>query len=139
MDSVAQQPKSEQQTASSHEAAVSEVILAWSRVFQGLQAQLRTNVSVVASDLHLSLKAIVVTLFCILALVSIVLVVWVTLLAGMAYGLTTFGVHWLWSLTLVVIFNIAALIVIKGMLTTAFHAIKMKTTAALLFNSGQQQ
>lgn len=139
MTTTAQKPSNEQEAVSTDEAAISEVLLAWSRVFQGFKAHLRTNATVVTSDLRLSIKAVVVVLFSIIALVSLGIVIWVTLLTGMAYGLTSYGFHWLWSLLLILVLNTIALVVIKGIFVSAFNSIKMKATAALLFNSEQNK
>jgi hypothetical protein len=139
MITAEQKTTNEQASASIADASVTDVLSAWDKVFQGVKARMRTNATLVASDFRLSIKAVVVTLISILVLVSLVMVLWVSLLAGMTYGLTSYGVHWLWSLVLVIALNIAALVMTKTILTFALSSVKMKASADLLFNSDSDQ
>jgi hypothetical protein len=135
MTSADPQKNEEQASASSGDANVSDVITAWNRVFQGFKAQVRTNATLFASDFRLSIKAVVVTLISILILVGLVLVVWVTLLAGLTYGLTSYGFHWLWSFLLVLVLNVIALKITKQILNSAIDSINMTASAELLLKT----
>jgi hypothetical protein len=125
----------EQALASKADATITDVLSVWDKVFQAVKARMRTNATLVASDFRLSIKAVVVTLISILVLVGLGMVIWISLLVGMTYGLTSYGVHWLWSLVLVLMLNIAALVIAKAFLTSALSSVKMKASADLLFNS----
>ncbi|WP_339721115.1 hypothetical protein [uncultured Paraglaciecola sp.] len=135
MTSTTQQTPHERGASKANEATVSDVLLAWDKVFQGLKAYLRTNATVVAADFQLSIKAILVTLICLLVLIALGIVVWVSLMVGMTYGLTSFGYHWLWSLLLVLVINLGAWLFTKRILSSAISSIKMTATADLLFTS----
>lgn len=135
MTTAQQKTTEEQGAASTREAAVSDVLIAWDRVFKGGKAQVRTNAALVASDLRLSLKAVVVTLISIVMLVGLGIVVWVSLLVGLTYGLTFYGLHWLWSFLLVLVLNVVALVVTKRILSSAIDSIKMTATVESLFNT----
>jgi len=125
----------EQAIVSPDDVAFSEVLSAWDKVFQGLKATLRSHSAVVTSDFRLSVKAIIVALICMMTLVCIGLVVWVTLLIGLTYGLTMLGVNWLWCLLIVLAVNFIALVVVRRIFTSALKSIGMKTSAELIFNT----
>lgn len=139
MTTTEQKIANEHGAVPSDDAAISDVLSAWDRVFKSLQVRLRTNATLVASDFRLSIKAVVVVFICIFTLVGLGLVVWVTLLAGLTYGLTAIGFHWLWSFLLVLVLNISALIITKKILTSALNSVEMKTSAKLLFNADYDQ
>ncbi|MEP1445002.1 MAG: hypothetical protein ABJK37_02650 [Paraglaciecola sp.] len=135
MTTTQQNIANEQASASNADASVSDVISAWDKVFQGVKARMRTNASVVAADFRLSIKALVVTLICILLLVAFGVVIWVSLLAGIAYALMAFGLHWSWSLLFVLATNLVAWLVTQRMLRNALNSVKMTASADLLFDS----
>jgi hypothetical protein len=135
MTATEQKIPDEQASASKADATITDVISAWDKAFQGVKARMRTNATVVAADFRLSIKAVVVTLSCILVLVSLGIVIWVSLLAGMTYGLITLGFHWLWGLLLVLLLNVVAGHVTKRILRSALNSVKMSESADLLFNS----
>lgn len=135
MTTTKQNISNEQASASKADATITDVLSAWDKVFQGVKSRMRTNATLVASDFRLSIKAVVVTLISIFVLVGLGMVIWISLLVGMTYGLTSNGVHWLWSLVLVLMLNIAALVIAKAFLSSALSSVKMKASADLLFNS----
>lgn len=135
MTTTQQNIANEQASASNADASISDVISAWDKVFQAVKARMRTNASVVAAEFRLSIKAVVVTLICILVLVALGVVIWVSLLAGMAYGLMAFGFHWLWSLLLVLAINLVAWRVTQRILRNALNSVNMSASADLLFDS----
>lgn len=135
MTTTEQNIANEQVSASNADASISDVISAWDKVFQGVKARMRTNASVVAADIRLSIKAVVVTLTCILVLVALGVVIWVSFLAGMAYGLMAFGFHWFWSLLLVLVINLVAWHVTQRILRNALKSVNMSASADLLFDS----
>ncbi|MBU3004550.1 hypothetical protein [Paraglaciecola arctica] len=135
MTTTEQNIANEQASASNADASISDVISAWDKVFQGVKARMRTNASVVAADIRLSIKAVVVTLTCILVLVALAVVIWVSLLAGMSYGLMAFGFHWFWSLLLVLVINLVAWHVTQRILRNALKSVNMSASADLLFDS----
>lgn len=135
MTTAKQKTIEEQGAASATDASVADVLTAWDGVFQGVKAQVRSHATLVASDLHLSIKAIVVTLISIFILVGLGLVLWVTLLMGLTYGLTSLGCHWLWSVLLVVALNVSALLMTRGILRSAMASVKMTASAESLFKT----
>jgi hypothetical protein len=121
--------------ASTDEASIPDVLLAWDNVFKGLKVKFKSHTKVVLSDFHLSVKAIIVMLISMMALVCIGIIVWVTLLVGLVYGLMTLGISWVWCMITVLGLNCIALMVVKRIYNSAITSIGMKTSADLIFSS----
>ena len=136
MDTSAQSNTREEELNSPNDdISLSEVLSAWDNLFRGFKARFRSQTSVILTDLRLSFKAIVVTLFCIMALVCLGGIIWVTLLIGLTYGLMSLGLSWVWCILIVLGLNFTALIICKKIFVSAIQSIGMKTSADLIFNS----
>lgn len=140
MDTTAQSNTREEELNSPNDdISLSEVISAWDSLFRGLKARFRSQTSVISTDLRLSVKAILVTLFCIMALVCLGGIIWVTLLIGLTYGLLSLGLSWVWCILIVLGLNFTALLIGKHIFVSAIKSIGMKASADLIFSSNTEQ
>lgn len=128
----------EQSTSVPDDASVAGFLSSWDGVISDIKTSLSAHSALIASDFRLSLKAILVTLICGLLLVSLITVVWVSLLVGMVYGLMLLGVEWFWCLLLTVVINILVLVMIKRLLSAALKSVGMKATSEIVFNSNSE-
>ena len=136
MTSSTQKKVSEQpELASTEEASISDVLSAWDKVVKGFKVKFKSHTKVVLSDFHLSVKAIIVMFISMMALVCLGIILWVTLLVGLVYGLMALEISWVWCMITVLGLNGIALVVVKRIFTSAIKSIGMKTSADLIFSS----
>ncbi len=129
----------EEQVSAQADTTVIDVIVAWEQYFHSLKVKFRTHTDLAVADFRLTLKALVVTLFCILSLVAVATVTWVVALTAVYFAITALGAHW--SIGLLCLVGLNALLGwgITISLRKALACIDFSATWNTLFSPSTEQ
>ncbi|MGS2719031.1 hypothetical protein [Paraglaciecola aestuariivivens] len=125
----------EEQGPAQADPAFSDVLSAWEQYFTSLKVKYRTQLELLVADFRLSLKAVVVALFCVLGLTGLLVISWAMGLYAIFLGLQLVGVHWALALLGLFFINILVAWLMLITLKSALVAIEFKTTWQHLFSS----
>ncbi|WP_158972471.1 hypothetical protein [Paraglaciecola sp. L3A3] len=138
MNTSAHQSRNEQASENT-DASFSDVLTAWEKVYQSIRLKMRINADLIAADFRLTIRALVVSLICILSLVGLALLTWCTALVALCLGLTQLGIHWGWCVLVVLLCNGLGIVFIKNVLSKALAAIEMKASCASLLDQTKKE
>lgn len=113
------------------DAAPLSVLAAWEKVFRAYLLKARLAKDVIKADLTLSLQAIIASAICLMTLVGIGLLIWITLLLTLGYGLYTLGAHWLFIPITFVAINVALLFLTYGIFKRVKQSININASVEM--------
>ncbi|WP_133468686.1 hypothetical protein [Paraglaciecola marina] len=111
-----------------NDAAPLSILAAWEKVFRAYLVKARLAKDVIKADLTLSLQALIASAICLMTLVGIGLLIWITLLLTLGYGLYTLGAHWLFIPITFVVVNVALLCCTYGIFKRVKRSININAS-----------
>ncbi|MEP1553692.1 MAG: hypothetical protein ABJJ44_19085 [Paraglaciecola sp.] len=111
-----------------NDAAPLSILAAWEKVFRAYLVKARLAKDVVKADLTLSLQALIASAICLMTLVGIGLLIWITLLLTLGYGLYSLGAHWLFIPLTFVVVNVALLYCTYGIFKRVKQSININAS-----------
>lgn len=131
------QDTTEQQASANADASFRTLVSSWKAVFHSFKLKFHSHSDLVAADFKLSVKALALSVLCIMLFVGLALVLWSTLMITLTYALVTLGWHWALCATVVILLNLLAMLIVKRLLSSAISAISMQATAEALLSSDE--
>ncbi|MFT2090063.1 hypothetical protein [Paraglaciecola sp. 2405UD69-4] len=119
------------------DAAPQDILSSWEKVFKGYLVKARLAKDLVAADLSLSVEAVIVSALCLMTLVGIGLLVWITVLLAIGYGLVALGAHWVFIPVTIIACNGVLLVCVYSIFSKAKSSINLNATLRVLFDKKQ--
>lgn len=120
------------------EQLFASLAISFKRLLNAYKQQWLTSKKLIAADIELTLKAMLLCLICVLLISGIILTSWITINIAIVYWLYSLGFYWFVAVTVFLLMNTFAFFMLKRAFKTAKRSLNINTSLAVLFGEPEQ-